>query len=180
MICLLFQSIIKMHSNTLLLALTAVGAMAAPAMKRDVVTEMDVVTKVVWVTETPQPVVDNSVVVVTKTVGAGGPPHVYHGVSHHHYHPKPTFSTEPAEYTTTIQPEPTSTKTPQQYTTPEPEPTTTKAPAPKPTLDSYQAKAVFHHNVHRFNHSAPAIKWDQGLADTAQKIASSCYYAHNT
>jgi uncharacterized protein YkwD len=38
---------------------------------------------------------------------------------------------------------------------------------------------VNNHNVHRSNHSAPAMVWDQSLADTALTIAQSCVYAHN-
>jgi len=40
--------------------------------------------------------------------------------------------------------------------------------------------AVYHHNLHRSNHSADAVEWDDGLAATAQKIANTCVYAHNT
>ena len=44
----------------------------------------------------------------------------------------------------------------------------------------YSATVVAHHNAHRANHSAPEIVWDDGLAATAQKIAESCIYAHDT
>ena len=36
-----------------------------------------------------------------------------------------------------------------------------------------------HHNAHRANHSASNLIWDPDLANTAAKIAASCYYAHN-
>ena len=65
------------------------------------------------------------------------------------------------------------------------------APAPAPAGGSYSGAGqatpadyseavVAHHNAHRANHSAPALSWDAGLAATAQKIASSCVYAHDT
>ncbi|KAF2858475.1 pathogenesis-related protein precursor, partial [Piedraia hortae CBS 480.64] len=45
---------------------------------------------------------------------------------------------------------------------------------------SYKGKCLSAHNVHRANHSAPDIQWDDGLASTAAKIAATCNYAHNT
>lgn len=48
------------------------------------------------------------------------------------------------------------------------------------TPSDYSGAVVAHHNAHRANHSAPDIAWDEGLAATAQKIASSCVYAHDT
>jgi hypothetical protein len=174
-----------MHCNYLLMALSAVGAMAAPLEKRDYVTEVDYVTKVVVVTATApvEPVATpDSVVVVTKTVGAGFTPH--HGGHHSHHHATPKTQT-PEVYTTVVQP--TSTAEAPTYTYAPPSsstetPTTTSTPAPEPTEDltTYKGKVVFHHNIHRFNHSAPAVAWDQELADIAAQIASSCYYAHDT
>ena len=38
---------------------------------------------------------------------------------------------------------------------------------------------MYHHNIHRANHSANAVTWDAGLASTAATIAASCNYAHN-
>lgn len=48
------------------------------------------------------------------------------------------------------------------------------------TPADYSEAVVAHHNAHRANHSAPALSWDAGLAATAEKIASSCVYAHDT
>lgn len=45
---------------------------------------------------------------------------------------------------------------------------------------SYADVVVYHHNIHRHNHSAPDIAWDAGLAKSAATIAASCVYAHNT
>lgn len=39
---------------------------------------------------------------------------------------------------------------------------------------------IAHHNVHRSNHSASALTWSDDLANTAQSIAATCVYAHNT
>jgi uncharacterized protein YkwD len=54
---------------------------------------------------------------------------------------------------------------------------TIAAPAGKAT--TYQERVVDHHNVHRANHSAPALEWDSALASTAAKIAATCVYAHS-
>jgi len=55
--------------------------------------------------------------------------------------------------------------------------TTSAAASASPT--DYQGFVVYHHNLHRQNHSAPLIEWDDDLASTAATIASSCVYAHN-
>lgn len=47
-----------------------------------------------------------------------------------------------------------------------------------PTL-SYKDTIVYHHNLHRANHSAPDLKWDLSLAASAKEIARSCVFAHN-
>lgn len=44
---------------------------------------------------------------------------------------------------------------------------------------TYITPILQQHNNHRQNHSANNLVWDNGLASTAQTIASSCYYAHN-
>lgn len=46
-------------------------------------------------------------------------------------------------------------------------------------LNVYQNTVIKHHNIHRANHSAPALVWDSQLAAIAQSIAQSCVYAHN-
>ncbi|KAK3366368.1 CAP domain-containing protein [Podospora didyma] len=73
--------------------------------------------------------------------------------------------------------------------TPEPksEPSPVAAEAPKVaeaadvTLsgDDYQGTALYHHNVHRANHSAPAVTWGQTYADFAATVAKSCRFAHD-
>ncbi|KAK2872070.1 hypothetical protein FQN49_002572 [Arthroderma sp. PD_2] len=39
---------------------------------------------------------------------------------------------------------------------------------------------MHHHNIHRSNHSAPALKWDADLESSARQLAESCNYGHNT
>ncbi|KAI9686803.1 MAG: hypothetical protein M1820_010565 [Bogoriella megaspora] len=43
----------------------------------------------------------------------------------------------------------------------------------------FPSMVVDHHNVHRANHSAFNLVWNTSLAETAEKIAASCYYGHN-
>ncbi|EMC96586.1 hypothetical protein BAUCODRAFT_148171 [Baudoinia panamericana UAMH 10762] len=123
--------------------------------------------------------------------------------------PAPTTSSTPAPTTSSTQ-APSSTQTPSSTqaptttaspsTTQQPSSTSTSTTSQAPTTsiaassstqaaassvpslasDSYQDVAVYHHNIHRVNHSAPNIVWDTGLANTAAIIASSCNYSHNT
>lgn len=48
------------------------------------------------------------------------------------------------------------------------------------STNTYNANVLNHHNVHRANHSASDVTWDDTLASTALEIANSCMYAHNT
>lgn len=45
---------------------------------------------------------------------------------------------------------------------------------------SYPDKVLYTHNVHRANHSAPNLGWDQRLADAAHAWAVTCQFRHNT
>ena len=62
---------------------------------------------------------------------------------------------------------------------PRPNPPKPNDPKPNQPKLNYKSVVLHHHNVHRLNHSSPAIQWDPALASTAAKIASSCVYAHN-
>ncbi|KAI9873925.1 MAG: hypothetical protein M1830_010385 [Pleopsidium flavum] len=66
---------------------------------------------------------------------------------------------------------------------PAPSSSSSAAPAPSPVAEStgtdYNSLALHHHNIHRTNHSADALTWDDNLASYAQQVASSCVYAHN-
>ncbi|CAK7241775.1 MAG: hypothetical protein STHCBS139747_003246 [Sporothrix thermara] len=48
----------------------------------------------------------------------------------------------------------------------------------KPT--DYITVAVNAHNIHRLNHSAPAVSWNADLAADAAVLAATCVFAHNT
>ncbi|KAK3699492.1 hypothetical protein LTR37_016449 [Vermiconidia calcicola] len=51
---------------------------------------------------------------------------------------------------------------------------------PNAEPDDYQAQVLYHHNVHRSNHSAADLTWSADLASIATDIANTCQYAHNT
>ncbi|KAF2206662.1 hypothetical protein CERZMDRAFT_89152 [Cercospora zeae-maydis SCOH1-5] len=44
--------------------------------------------------------------------------------------------------------------------------------------EGYVNDVLYHHNVHRSNHSAPDLQYHFGLADTAEKIARTCKFEH--
>lgn len=46
--------------------------------------------------------------------------------------------------------------------------------------DDYKNQCLYHHNIHRANHSVPALTWSESLADIARQIGSSCRYEHDT
>jgi uncharacterized protein YkwD len=54
------------------------------------------------------------------------------------------------------------------------------AAAPAPTDNSYQGKVLYHHNIHRANHSASDLTWNSELENCAQILASRCVYKHDT
>lgn len=169
------------------LAAFAAGALAVP-YKRDVITNYDVV----YVTD-----------VVTVTAGQATPtPQVFSHFHHAHAHPHSTTVIEQVstEAESTYQAPPPSS-TPSTSSTPVAEPVTTQQPTSTyvaPTTSSsaaqvytstsaaaaaptsYQDICVYHHNLHRSNHSAPDVAWSDDLASSAQQIAESCVYAHNT
>lgn len=62
-------------------------------------------------------------------------------------------------------------------------PTTKQEAAPVPTYappaaGNMKEAAIYHHNLHRSNHSAPAMSWKDDIADAAQVAADSCVFAH--
>ena len=57
--------------------------------------------------------------------------------------------------------------------------TTDTTSQPTGSVSAYADPILKQHNLHRLNHSAPALIWDDHLASIAQEIASSCNYAHN-
>ena len=54
---------------------------------------------------------------------------------------------------------------------------TVQAQAAEPT--DYASTAVYHHNLHRMNYSAPALEWSQTYADYAAQTAANCKFAHD-
>ncbi|KAI7351070.1 hypothetical protein KC354_g12568 [Hortaea werneckii] len=85
--------------------------------------------------------------------------------------------------------EASSTEAPSTYAAPSTEaPSSTYVPSSsaaasssEPSGTGYQFEVIRHHNLHRQNHTDTGdLEWDDGLAATAQKIADSCTYAHNT
>ena len=58
---------------------------------------------------------------------------------------------------------------------------TSSAPAASNTVSSDYVQGVLDaHNSHRENSSAPILTWSNEMASTAQQIAASCVYEHNT
>lgn len=47
------------------------------------------------------------------------------------------------------------------------------------TTLTYNESVIFHHNIHRANHSSVNITWDEDLASTAQKVANLCNFEHD-
>lgn len=47
------------------------------------------------------------------------------------------------------------------------------------TPTDYKSAVVYAHNLHRANHSAPAVEWDDELYNCAKTVAESCNYAHD-
>lgn len=43
---------------------------------------------------------------------------------------------------------------------------------------TYKDLALFHHNIHRLNHSLPALEWNDTLRDIAKTSAEACVYEH--
>ena len=144
------------------------GALAVPfnnVNKRDVITQTAY--NVVYTTD-----------VVTVTAGSApdSTPKAHFGHKHHwpswHGGSDDTTSVDTVEA-------PTSTV----LSTREASPTAQPSAAPSmggSAGSSYQDIAVYHHNIHRQNHSAPALSWDAGLEKSAADVAASCVYAHNT
>ena len=58
---------------------------------------------------------------------------------------------------------------------------TPSAPAASNTVSSDYVQGILDaHNSHRENSSAPILTWSNEMTSTAQQIAASCVYEHNT
>lgn len=85
--------------------------------------------------------------------------------------PEPTVETAPAA------------SSPPAVESPEPAPAAPVVPSSAQTLAAeptdYASTAVYHHNLHRMNYSAPAIEWSSTYADYAGQTAAKCVFAHD-
>ena len=91
--------------------------------------------------------------------------------------------TPPAAYSSVQEEAPAPTyEAPQEtYEAPATQPASSQAPASTPSAEKptdYQGFVEYHHNVHRANHSAPDLTWNETLAATAEKIGQLCSYEH--
>lgn len=58
-------------------------------------------------------------------------------------------------------------------------PSTTQAPVPTATPTDYVSTALYHHNIHRANHSVPLLNWNTSLVASAQVLAATCKWGHS-
>ncbi|KAI0536856.1 CAP domain-containing protein [Xylaria digitata] len=160
-----------MKSSIFLAATGAILAFANPLEKR------------VWETET---VVEYYTVTVTGDAPKATLSHV-----------KVRPHTKPTQEAPVEQPEPTTSSAPTTTSqavvivtvTPEQEkPTTTAKPstvvdtpaqASDSAGDSFQSAALYHHNIHRSNHSSPQVTWNDQIAGYAANTAATCKFAHD-
>lgn len=173
----------------------AAGVSAVPALvERVYVTEMAYVTDIVTVTAgaepTPAPAPQAAAAPEqVAAVGSADPWSWWKSIANWQ---KPSQAAPaPAPATTAPPPPPPAPTTyhapPKPAYTPKPAPPKPKPSPPKQYTPpsngggkpDFKDIVVMHHNIHRKNHSVPDLSWDQGLADTAKKIAGSCYYAHD-
>lgn len=161
-----------MKYSALLAGLCLSGALASPVGRRAMVTDVNVVTTTVYVTDgepapTTPPAPGNFAQVGDPANGDGDVPKDKPA-------PPPSSSAPP--------PPPPSTPTPTPTPTPEPEPEPSSSPEPShpPPTDDYQSKVLDQHNIHRSNHSASPLTWSDDLESSAKQLAESCVYGHNT
>ena len=183
-----------MLSSIFLTTALAVGTLAGPIRKRDgyvdtFVTWVDV-TVTDYVTEYGYPSLSTVPAEVTTKPWAG----------HEHSHsPKPVTST-PVTVPSSVAPVVPASSAAPSYT-PAPSsaaPVSSAAPATSTASSignshvtgtaegdltsgpDYENMVLFHHNVHRANHSADALTWNQTLADSAYALAELCVFQHNS
>ncbi|RYP41959.1 hypothetical protein DL767_000590 [Monosporascus sp. MG133] len=124
-------------------------------------------------TKVPEPTTETpKVVVITTYVGQPAP----------EPEPEPTTPVvtvvEPPAEPSTKEPEPTVVDP----TTKEPSVPPTSVAAPQPTApadDDFEGNAIYHHNLHRANHSSPEVEWDSEIAGYASNTAATCFFAHD-
>ncbi|KAI0120683.1 scp-like extracellular protein [Xylariales sp. AK1849] len=181
-----------MKSSVFLAATSAMLAMAGPVLKRSYTT--DVVVEWITVTVTGDAPESTTTTSAQRTFFNGG--------KHHSYSPLPSSVAE-----TTVASAPTTTApsvviVTETYQPSEPvstAPATTEEPAtseastvvdvPATSATSTQAAvvsptdmastALYAHNLHRANHSAPAMAWLDEIAGYAENTANTCKFAHD-
>ncbi|KAI0393768.1 CAP domain-containing protein [Xylariaceae sp. FL0594] len=168
-----------MKSSVFIAATSALLAMAGPVEKRAVETEIVVEYYTVTVTGKPPAPTPSGI----KARPHGPPQQQQPPVQQ----PKPTTAA-PVVVVVTVTPEqeqPKPTKAPETLPAPAP-PTGSKDSPSKGSSSSrsiedqgFQDAALYHHNIHRSNHSAPEVTWDPTLAQWAENTANSCKFAHD-
>jgi outer membrane biosynthesis protein TonB len=166
--------------SAIFLAVTgAVVALASPLDKRVLETKVVVEYYTVTVTGNPPAATPTNIKARPHTKPTQQHPPVEQPA------PKPTTIAQPAPEPTTIaQPVVVVTVTTQQQ--PQPQATTVvKDPVPEastvsvPTDDTFQSQALYHHNIHRANHSSPELVWNDKIAGYATITANTCHFAHD-
>lgn len=128
--------------------------------------------KPTYVKPKPKPVKEEPTVVVTTTEEAPTPEPTY-------VEPEPKPEPEPVKEEPKPEPEPAPTTTKE-----EPEPAPTKSSSSDGSYDlsldlDYKSVILNYHNIHRANHSAPDLVWDETLAGYAETIAKGCVFEHD-
>lgn len=151
-----------MHSQ-FILALFAAGAIAQPYREKrgDVVVQTETEVKTVIVTAGGAPAGTGGWTQVTSAPQAPAPapaaPKPKHGHAHAHLHAANSGANANANANAGA-----------------------SSGSPDTTGSSaYQDIVLTHHNVHRANHSADPLTWDDDMANLAQAEASVCVFAHN-
>ncbi len=71
------------------------------------------------------------------------------------------------------------TPTPEKAETAPVTPVVGEAPAAAPAAGDYQGSVLYHHNVHRANHSTPDMTYSDTLASYALTVAKTCTWGHD-
>ncbi|EHK99660.1 PR-1-like protein [Glarea lozoyensis ATCC 20868] len=184
-----------MHSSIIITSLCAALAVAKPLqhmgkhIKKDYVTDLDIVIETVFVTvtagsppavETPQAeattvVVMNTVYAQAETPVATSSPKaaaVFAAVS-------PVEAAEPAPTTTIAPVVVPTTAAPVVVSTPEPVVAPVPVTSAAPAASGYEGTILERHNAHRANHSANALVYNATLAGYAKNTAQKCVFAHD-
>lgn len=92
--------------------------------------------------------------------------------------PAPQQAPEPAPAQSAPEPKAPAAEAPAQQA-PAPQAPASSDSTP-PSDGSYKSNILYHHNVHRSNHSADALTWSDELAAAALKLAQRCVFKHDT